>query len=183
MKQVERSVLRSFSIVETVVALGIMALVMMSMIAAEASGSALRQTTRQTEWINTEVQDYFEELRQQNNVASVRNLVNGGDWISLGTKSSHTHESGGLVGVSNGILVTAASQRILTEAECAAIFGGTYDLDRDGTADSAASNPDDYQTVVPVQLTVTWTNTLSGGAATRTLRFNTIVYPVGSMAP
>jgi len=175
---------RSFTIVETVVALGIMALVMLAMIAAQVSGDQLRQTSRQTEWLNTAVQDHFEDLRQQADVASVRNQINGSpNWLTLGTKSSHTHEAGGVAGVSNGILVTAAPQRILTEAECAAIFGGTYDFDRDGTPNSATSVPADYQTVIPIQLTVTWTNTLVGPGAVRTLTFNTIVYPAGSLAP
>ena len=175
---------RSFTIVETVVAMGIMALVMMAMIAAQVSGDQLRQTSRQSEWLNAAVQDHFETLRQQSDVASVRNEINASpNWIPLGTKSSYTHESGGPVGVSNGIQVTASLQRILSEAECAAIFGGTYDLDRDGTPNSATSVPDDYRTVIPVQLTVTWTNTLVGPGAVRTLTFNTIVYPAGSLAP
>lgn len=184
MRAPRQSHVRSFSIVETVVALGIMTLVMLSMLAAQISGDQLRQTSRQSEWLNAAVQDHFDTLRQQGDVASVRNeVIASPNWIPLGVKSSHTHEAGGPVGVSNGILVTASLQRILTEAEAAAIFGGNYDFDRDGTQNSATSVPADYQTVIPVQLTVTWTNTLVGPGATRTLTFNTIVYPAGSLAP
>lgn len=173
---------RDFSIVETVVALGIMALVMMAMIAAEVSGSQLRQTTRQSEWINEAVQEHYTNLRRLDTVTAVRDEVNGNaDWTPLGpAESSVVNVSDGQF-VSNGIVITAAPQRIMTEAECAAAFGGTFDLDRDGTPNSPTSDPNAYQTVVPVQLSVTWTNTLVGPGATRTLVFTTIIYPAGSL--
>lgn len=174
---------RSFSIVETVVALGILALVMLAMIAADVSGSQLRQTSRQSEWINTQVQDHFEDLRQQEDVGSVRNLVNGGDWLPLGPATTASFRGSGGNSIPNGIVITAAQQRIMTEEECANTFGGSFDLDRDGTPNSDTSVPANYATVIPVQLTVTWTNSLVGPGATRTLTFNTIVYPAGSIAP
>ncbi|MBL4846661.1 MAG: hypothetical protein JKY65_14155 [Planctomycetes bacterium] len=178
--------LRSFTIIETVVAMGIMAVVMMAMLAAQFSGSQLRTNTRQIEYITGKVQTYFGELRQKNSSSEVVALVPVAPlvWIPAGDQTPNASTAGGNDVVSNGVFVTGSTAVVLTEAQCAATFGGTFDLNRDGTFDDATPDPDpgaNYETVIPVRFTVTWSNRLVGPGNTRTMTFNTIIYPIGNL--
>ena len=174
---------RSFTLIETVVAMGIMAIVMMAMLASEFSGSQLRTNTRQMEFLQGEVQLYFGALRRMNSSPEVVARLTP-DWIATGLKTSR--EETALGGdIDNGVFIVSSTAVVLTEADTAATFGGTFDLNRDGTPNDPTPDPDpgaNYATVVPVRVTITWRNLLAGdGTATRTLTYETIIYPRGNL--
>lgn len=178
-----RPSIRSFTIVETVVAMGILALVLMAMLGAEYSGAQLRQTTRQNELITSLIQLRFAELRELEEPANVVALLDPpNSWIGGDLPSTKFNASTG-VAVPSGIRVTASNWRVLSEAECAAFFGGSFDLDRDGAPNENGAGSDfaNYETVVPVELTLTWSNMLVNGAPSRTQTFTTIIYPSGAL--
>lgn len=169
----------AMTLIEVLVAAGLVALLLLSLLAATAGNSRVRIVTRQREHLNRQVHDYATELRSQRTVAEVLNLIaTAPNWVALGPQPDYTSQDA--VSVPNGMIVTASSVSAMTEAEASAAFGLSFDFDRDGTRDSATSNPNDYRNVVPVSFSVTWVNGTDPDAVPITTTFPTIIYPRGS---
>lgn len=176
-----RATSRAFTIVETVVAIGLLSLAMLGLMAAETTSAQVRTSARQREILNRALQDYTTELREKPNVAAVRNeITTNPTWITPGQQVWHTSQEN--LTINSGMVIVASNVTMLTEAQTKAALGGAgdYDFDHDGTLNSATSDPANYESVIPVQFTVSWTNTLSGSGQVRTQTFTSLVYPAGA---
>jgi prepilin-type N-terminal cleavage/methylation domain-containing protein len=173
---------RAFTLLEVLVALGVLSVGIFGLMAAFTSSAQLRSTSKQSEFIHRHAQAYLATLRQHATAQAVRDDIAASPaWEAPGIKTEGKNSHN--VDLQVGVTVTASNVRILSEAECAAFFSGhTYDLDRDGTHDENTANSTitAYGTVIPVELTISWVDAVTP-TATRSMTLRTIIYPAGSI--
>lgn len=182
--------LRAFTILEVLMASGVLAIAILGLIAALTTTSSLRQTTDESN-LAVQLVDYqVEHFRSLDLDAVNTDLANTvttvGDYTVTGTQADYTVVGGRL----NGARVQS---EILSESDASYIYmlrdldgsgtygdgtGDAYDFDADSTPGEVDADSDrTAYTVIPMRVWIVWQPSSGSGTGTVTHTTVTVLYP------